>query len=380
MTKVMRLDSVCEITMGQAPSGDTYNNSNEGLPLIAGAGDFGEIYPKPKKFTTGAWKKCRPGDIVLGIRATIGEKVWSDAEYCLGRGVAGLRPKSGLDSVFLWHWLSHHAPTLAAKGKGATFKQVNRDDIGSLEIALPPVEEQRRIAAILDKADELRAKRKAALTLLDNMAQSNFVDIFGDPATNRKGWQIGTIGDLLVSASYGTSEKSMPDGEVPVLRMNNITRTGEVDLSDLKFMNLSESERERYLVRDGDILFNRTNSVELVGKTALFRHEVPMAYAGYLIRLRVGGGNRPEYLSGFLNTPYAKKVLRGMCKSIIGMANINATEIKAMKIACPPLKFQAEYAERIDGLRKAKALHRRMLTELDALFASLQYHAFRGTQ
>lgn len=264
-------------------------------------------------------------------------------------------------------------------GVGGSLLRARPAQVAQIEIPLPPLEEQRRIAAILDKADELRAKRKEALTLLDSMAQSIFVDIFGDPATNPKGWQKGTIGDLLVSASYGTSEKSMPDGAVPVLRMNNITRTGELDLSDLKFMNLSESDEERYLARDGDILFNRTNSAELVGKTALFRHDTPMAYAGYLIRLRVSEGNNPEYLAGFLNTPYAKKVLRGMCKSIIGMANINATEIQAMKIGHPPLKIQTEYAVRIGGLRKAKVLHRQMLAKLDALFASLQYHAFRGT-
>lgn len=124
------------------------------------------------------------------------------------------------------------------------------------------------------------------------------------------------IGDLLESAAYGTSEKSEPTGDFPVLRMNNITRTGEIDLSELKYMNLDERERERYLVRAGDVLFNRTNSEELVGKTAIWRESRPMAYAGYLIRLRVNANNDPEYLAAFLNTGHSKRLLRSMCKSI----------------------------------------------------------------
>ncbi len=118
-----RLDKYCEIVMGQSPSGESYNYEAKGLKLIAGAGDFGEVYPSAKKYTTEASKISKYGDIVLGIRASIGDKVLSDGEYCLGRGVAGLRPLSKLDARYLWHWLDHIRPILSAKSKGATFKQ-----------------------------------------------------------------------------------------------------------------------------------------------------------------------------------------------------------------------------------------------------------------
>jgi type I restriction enzyme S subunit len=117
-----------------------------------------------------------------------------------------------------------------------------------------------------------------------------------------------------------------------------------MNLTDLKFMQLTARHRERYIVRAGDVLFNRTNSPDLVGKTAIYRNMKPMAYAGYLVRLRTNGENDPEYLSSFLNTGYAKRMLRGMCKSIIGMANINATEIQAMRIPQPSLALQNEFA------------------------------------
>src|SRR5438105_4730387 len=103
-----------------------------------------------------------------------------------------------------------------------------------------------------------------------------------------------------------------------------------------------------------------------------------MAYAGYLIRLRTNQKNHPEYLAAFLNTAYAKRLLRAMCKSIIGMANINARELQAIQIAEPPLPAQREFASRIAAIEKLKSTHRASLAELDALFASLQHGAFRG--
>lgn len=295
-----------------------------------------------------------------------------DFPFCMGAdGVKVLRPKVEADVKYLYHFLRQLR--LTEGGYDRHFKYLKR-----ISVALPSLPEQRWIAEILDKADTLRAQRRAALAQLDTLTQSIFLDMFGDPAANPKGWPVRVIGDLLESASYGTSEKSAATGEFPVLRMNNITRTGELDLSELKYMSLAESERERYLVRAGDVLFNRTNSAELVGKTAIFRESRPMAYAGYLIRLRVSRENDPEYLACFLNTNYSKRVLRGMCKSIIGMANINATEVQGIRIPQPPYRVQHDFAHRVSGVEKLRSTERASLAGLDALFDSLQHRAFRG--
>jgi type I restriction enzyme S subunit len=279
---------------------------------------------------------------------------------------------------FLFHWLRAKRAYLDNLGNGATFKEVSKATVSRIEIELPTVAEQKKIATILDAGEALQAKRKQALAKLDTLTKSLFIDLFGDPSTNPKDWPIRNIGELLESATYGTSEKSEMIGEFPVLRMNNITRTGEMDFTDLKFMNLDASLYDRYLVRAGDILFNRTNSAELVGKTGIFREAKPMAYAGYLIRLRVTQDNDPEFLAAFLNSGYSKKVLRHMCKSIIGMANINATEIQAMKIPQPPLSLQQEFARQVTVLQKLKAVQHLSLSKLNTLFASLQSRAFKG--
>lgn len=257
-------------------------------------------------------------------------------------------------------------------------RRVPKHFLETLELPIPSLANQKRIATIFDQADALRTTQRETLAQLDSLAQTIFVEMFGDPATNSKNWPIKKIGDLLTSASYGTSEKSNESGEFPVLRMNNLTRTGEIDLTDLKYMDMPIADHERYLVKVGDVLFNRTNSADLVGKTAIFRHDMPMAYAGYLIRLRVNAENDPEYLAFFLNTQYSKRMLRAMCKSIIGMANINATEIQAMKIPKPPLDLQQKFAERIRFIEQQKAVQRQQISELNTLFTSLQHRAFRG--
>jgi type I restriction enzyme S subunit len=296
-------------------------------------------------------------------------------------GFCVLRADPGkLDPRYLFQWVksSIFVDNMVRKATGASYPAVSDRIIFDSRLPLPSLSEQRRIAAILDQADTLRAKRREALAQLDHLAQSIFVEMFGDPATNPKGWPVSRIRDLLESASYGTSERSDTSGKFPVLRMNNITRTGEMDFTDLKYMDLDDSEYERYLVKTGDVLFNRTNSAELVGKTAIFREAESMAYAGYLVRLRTNADNNAEYLAAFMNTPYTKRVLRGMCKSIIGMANINATEVQGIKIAQPPLALQVQFQQRIDSLNRVKASHRAMLIELDKLFSSLQHRAFQG--
>lgn len=287
-----------------------------------------------------------------------------------------LRPKAHIDLAFLCRVLENYDVTPFVTG--TTRGKLTKAGASEIDIPVPPLPEQRRIAEVLDRAEALRVKRRSALARLDTLTQSIFLDMFGDPGTNPKRWPVCRIGDLLESASYGTSEKSGSTGEFPVLRMNNITRTGEMALADLKYMDLPATPREQHLVRVGDVLFNRTNSPELVGKTAVVRDRRPMAFAGYLVRLRVDCQSDPEYLSAFLNTGYAKRVLRGMCRSIIGMANINATEIQAMRIPRTPLNVQIEFARRVTAVEGLKVAHRMSLMELDALFASLQHRAFRG--
>ncbi|EIO3970767.1 restriction endonuclease subunit S [Vibrio vulnificus] len=374
-----KLGDVSEPIMGQAPPGTQCNKSGQGTIFIK-AGEFGVKFPEVKEWTTKPLKFAKAGDTLLCVVGATCGKVNRAIDCSIGRSVAAIRPNTEvLDSSYLYYFISSWSEKLRLMSQGAAQTVINKDMINSLEIPLPPLEEQKRIAAILDKADAIRQKRKQAIALADDFLRSVFLDMFGDPVTNPKGFPLGTIRDLVESANYGTSGKaSESEGEYPVLRMGNITYQGSWDFSDLKYIDLTEKERPKYLAHKGDLLFNRTNSRELVGKTAVYEEELPMAFAGYLVRVRANEMGNTYYLSGYLNSGHGKKVLSGMCKSIVGMANINAQELQNIKLLLPPIELQNRYEEIVKAVRSRVSTQIVSLTELNELFSSLSQKAFSG--
>lgn len=290
-----------------------------------------------------------------------------------------IRDHKKVDLEYLFRCIQSKSDEIIKQGKGATVKGITLDVLNNLQIPLPPLETQKQIAAVLEKADQLRKDCKLLEQELNSLAQSVFIEMFGDPATNPKGWKIGTIAELLSSANYGTSEKSSTDIlKYPVLRMNNITYEGNWDFTSLKYMDMDEKDEDKYLVQDGDILFNRTNSKELVGKTAVYREKEPMAYAGYLVRARCNKFGHPDYISSFMNSKYGKQTLQTMCKSIVGMANINAKEFQSIKIAKPPIELQIDFSFRIAKIRALIQEVKLQDLEYQTVFNALMQKAFSG--
>ncbi|MGF1748477.1 restriction endonuclease subunit S [Vibrio cionasavignyae] len=292
-----------------------------------------------------------------------------------------LPDEARLDRSYLAHYLRSNkfVNWVSEQVAGAKMPRVSMKVFWDHEIPLPPLSEQKLIAAILDKADAIRQKRKQAINLADEFLRSVFLDMFGDPVTNPKGFPLGTIRDLVDTANYGTSGKaSETDGEFPVLRMGNITYQGGWDFTDLKYLDLTEKELPKYLVHKGDLLFNRTNSRELVGKTAVYNEDDPMAFAGYLVRVRPNMHGNNYYISGYLNSGHGKKVLAGMCKSIVGMANINAQELQDINILLPPIELQNQYELLVKAVYEKITTHKSSSTELEQLFSSLSQKAFSG--
>lgn len=375
MTDVHRLDQVCEITMGQAPAGQSYNVEGQGLPLIAGAGDFGEVYPAVKKFTSAAGKMCRHGDIVLGIRATIGEKVVADRDYCLGRGVAGLRPKGGLHDRYLWHWLSEVGPVLASKAKGATFKQVNREDIGSLRIPLPSFFEQCGIAAILDKADELRAMRRAALAQLDTLTQSIFLDMFGEGSVVLQRWPTTPLGELLdfmTSGSRGWAQYYGSDGSL-FLRIQNVGRD-EISLGDVAYVHAPDTaEAKRTAVRPGDVLLSITADL---GRTGVVPEGLGSAFINQHLCILRTSALRPRYLSAYLSSQSGQDQISRQNREAV-KAGLNFDDIRSLLVPLPPHQLQDRFVQAASAVDVAARQCRDQLDELRALCASLQDRAFR---
>ena len=374
------LSAVCDISMGQAPKGDSYNATRRGFPLIAGAGDFGELTPAPKKYTDAPTKLSRPGDLILCIRATIGDRNWSDKEYCLGRGVAGLRAKDAdLSQAYLGQWLDHVAPVLRTQGRGATFLQVSKSDIASLQIPLPPLDEQKRIAGILDAADALRAKRREALAQLDTLLQSTFIDLFGDPVTNPMGWEMVNGGRVSRRLTVGIVVKPacyyQPTG-VPAIRSLNV-RTNKIEIASLVYVSAENNEGRLKKTRiwKDDVLLVRSGQP---GTAAVVPAELDGVNAiDILILTPDQHVAHPVYLSNYFNSAGGKRmVLSAQCGQI--QKHLNVGSLRSAPIPLPPLDLQRRFATIVESVEQQKARQRAHLAELDTLFASLQSRAFRG--
>lgn len=254
---------------------------------------------------------------------------------------------------------------------------INKSRFSELKIPCPPLEEQKRIATILDKADGIHKKREQAIKLADDFLRAKFLEMFGTPANNIHRFPKGTIRDLVDSVNYGTSAKaSIDSGEYPILRMGNITYQGRWDFTDLKYLDLSVKEKDKYLVKEGDLLFNRTNSKELVGKTAVYEEDRPMAFAGYLIRVRPNSIGNNYYISGYLNSIHGKITLMNICKSIVGMANINAQELQNIEILIPPKHLQDEYEIIYKKIKKGLSIYDKSAMQLQLLASNLSNKYF----
>lgn len=367
---------------GVAPSDIADGTLYVGLEHIETGGRLLDIKPVANGDLASSKFRFTPKHVLYGkLRPYLAKIATPDFSGVCSTDILPIMPGARLDRSYLTHFLRQPSMVdyATSRSEGANLPRLSPKALAEFEIPLPPLDEQRRIAGILDQGDALRRLRTRALDKLNSLGQAIFHEMFGDPATNPKGWPIGTIGDLLAEAKYGSSGKANSEGRgLPMLRMGNVTYDGRIDLSDLKHIELSDKEFDKYTTRPGDLLFNRTNSKELVGKTAVVTRPEPMAIAGYLVRARANARGNTHYISGYLNSAHGKAVLRSMCKNIVGMANINAKEFQSISIAIPPVELQRAYADKLASVRAEETKIQASLDGVSTLFASLQHHAFRG--
>ena len=226
---------------------------------------------------------------------------------------------------------------------GTMSKRLSPKTLMTYEFDLPEVDELEKFADILWAANDTRESYQKLLRQTDELVKSQFIEMFGRPEDNNLGWVMGTIRDIVSDVRYGSSRQASPDGKYPYIRMNNITYGGELDLTDLKRINIPDNELPKCTVRRGDVLFNRTNSKELVGKTCLYDRDETMVLAGFVIRVRMNDKATPEFLVQYMNLPYIKELLLSMCKAACGQANINAQELQNIPIYIPPMDLQKQF-------------------------------------
>lgn len=300
-------------------------------------------------------------------------------EVTFNQDVKALVPSPDIDSRFLARFLRYSEPRILSQTEASSHgtKRLPMGRLEALEVPLPPLEEQRRIAAILDKADAIRRTRQEAIDLTDELLRSTFLDMFGDPVTNPRGWPETELGELLsflTSGSRGWAKYYAETGAL-FLRIQNVTG-GRLRLDDVAYVNAPDSaEAKRTRVVHGDVLLSITADL---GRTAVVPPALGDAHINqHLAILRPGPKVRPEYLSAFLSSIGGQRQFERLNRHGV-KAGLNFTDVRGVRVLLPPLEDQDRFvraerqvltlSEHLGGARERS----------DQLFHSLVQRAFRG--
>ena len=327
----VKLEDVCERGSSNLRQSDVVGKSGN-YPIYGAAGYISNVdfYHQEKPYVA-----------VVKDGAGIGRTMLLPAKSSVIGTMQYLLPSSNVLPEYLCYVVRYMH--LEKYFTGATIPHIYFKDYRYELFNLDDISRQTEIVSTLGKVEKIMAARQQELQALDNLIKARFVEMFGMPFVNEKHWEIKTIGDVATEVRYGTSRPAVENGKYPYLRMNNLTNDGNIDLNNLKRIDIPDDEVEKCIVRKGDVLFNRTNSVELVGKTAMFDLDEDMIIAGYIIRIRLQSCLLPEILAQYMNLKQVKDLLHSIAKGAVNQANINAQELQSIKVYIPNIELQNEF-------------------------------------
>ncbi|EAQ95652.1 restriction endonuclease subunit S [Congregibacter litoralis] len=302
----------------------------------------------------------KSGDIIFGKRRAYQRKLCvADFDGICSAHAMVLRPKTDvvLEDFLPFFMQSEIFMNRAVKiSVGGLSPTINWRDLAKEEFALPPLQEQRRIVQLLSAAERYQ-NALYDLSERGTSSRDSLVDhrmrgaTLGATTYHERvgryfnGWNLVPLGELLTAAQYGLSESLHGKGQYPILRMMNL-EDGKATADDLKYLDLSDSDFETYRLVSGDVLFNRTNSYELVGRTGVYDLPGDFVFASYLIRLKTDIDRlSPEYLSAFLRAPIGRRQVMSFATRGVSQANINASNLKRVLVPLPPIGYQKEVVE-----------------------------------
>jgi type I restriction enzyme S subunit len=361
----VRLEDCAEIVSGATPS-TSESAYWDGDVCWATPRDLGElegayISDTPRKITRTGLQSCAatvlpPDSVLFSSRAPIGHVAINTVPMATNQGFKSFVPnRERVHAKFLYHWLRRNRPYLESLGNGATFKEVSKTVVARIEIPLPPLPEQRRIADILDKADALRAKRRAALVQLDTLTQSIFLDMFGDPATNPKGIRKQPLGELikLKSGDFLPTAEMAESGTYPVLGGNGIS-----------------GFHDQYKFEEPQIVIGR------VGAYCGCVHVSP-AKSWITDNALYVSERHPDLLFDYLVQALTLAHLNQYA-SQFGQPLVSGSRIYPVHVLVPPKDAQHEFVARVTRSQELKRTQEMSQNRFDVLFASLQHRAFQG--
>ena len=289
------------------------------------------------------------------------------------------KDKAILSVRFLYYFLCEYIDTLRNNSIGGVIKYIKLSDLTDINFPLIPIKEQQRVVNILDKAEEIRTKKKLANEKLDEFLKSTFIDMFGDPVTNPKDFPTQKLNDIATLKNGINFLKGDSGFKVKCLGVSNFKDNNFiVDSTNFNVVEVSNKPSEDYYLKKNDIVFVRSNgSKELVGRTVLIKTEEKIVFSGFCIRCRLTSNMNPIYLLMLLKTESMKNAFSHDGHGC-NIKSLNQQMLGNLDIIISPLELQNQFAQIVQKVEAQKEKNQKVIEQMDNLFNSLMQQAFKG--
>jgi type I restriction enzyme S subunit len=387
-----RLGDIGKIHSGSTPSTNNPEYFDGDIPWITPAdlSNFDGIYiERGKKNITEKGLKSSsvqllPKDTILfSSRAPIGYVAIAANPVTTNQGFKNLVLNKNIDPKYVFYYLKTHKREMQQHGSGTTFLEVSAARFSKIPIIIPPLENQRQIVAVFEQVELVKRQRYEADALTGALLQSVFYEMFGDPVRNEKRWETKTLYDILYedpqNGLYKPSSEYGEDG-TPIVRIDSFYDGKIGDLRELKRIKCTEKEIAKYQIHEGDVLINRVNSLDFLGKCGLVQKIYENTiYECNMIRMRPNRSLvHPTYLTAFLCTQFVKNQILNRAKKAVNQASINQQDVKALSILLPPLALQQQFANIVESVERIRQRQVESGCEIERLCEGLMARAFAG--
>ena len=368
------LPEICTIQYG-FPFDSSKFSDTDGVPLIR-IRDVVRGYSQT--FTTEEYKKeylVYEGDLLIGMDGEFNIAKWGNIPALLNQRVCRLIPTSEVDKDYLFYFMPNALKRIEQKTPFVTVKHLSAKELNKVRVPLPPMEEQRKIAAQLDKVSDLIAKRQAQLDKLDLLVKARFVEMFGDPVLNPMAWpekQLECMADIVSGITKGRKTKEVDLKEVPYMAVSNV-KDGYIDWTTVKTILATKSEIEQYRLLPDDVLMTEGGDPDKLGRGAIIQNPLENCiHQNHVFRVRLDEDVLlPIYFSEFLQHQKAKQYFLRCAKQTTGIASINMRQLKGLPTLVPPIELQKQFATFKVHVDRAKVINKLSLRNLRILKKSL---------
>ncbi len=327
------------------------------------------------------------GHVLFGkLRPNLAKITTPDVDGVCSTDILPIRPGDAIEQRFLLHHLRRPASVAEAArlASGANLPRISPATLLTTRLPLPPIEEQRRIAAVLDRTDTLSQQHRSAFSLVDLLGEAAFLAAFGDPVANPRGWPasavLSDVSSIASGITKGRKVKGSATRAVPYLAVANV-QAGRLALGTVKTIAATEQEIERYRLADGDLVLTEGGDPDKLGRGTVWRSEIAEAiHQNHIFRVRITDPDRfdPEFLVRLVGSERGRRYFLRSAKQTTGIASINKSQLSAFPLLEPPIALQRRFVEELGTINRLRIRAERRADRLTQLFASLQDRAFRG--